>query len=113
LFIKDNYPDLFQLVPESQVGLCDDRNIENLKTGHSGKIFLLKADAFSKFHTMDTSIYTMVQYECDLMQTEYDDALVLCDKKILLYGVHSPFLTDFKKGENKAWMEILIYRKRL
>ena len=110
LFIKDNYPDLFQLVPEGQVGLCDDRNIENLKNGHSGKIFLLKADAFSKFHTMDTSIYTMVQYECDLMQTEYDDTLVLCDKKNSIIWSPFTFPYRFKKGENKAWMEILIYR---
>jgi len=110
LFIKDNYPDLFQLVPEGQVGLCDDKNIENLKNSYSGKIFLLKADVFSKFHTMDTSIYKMVQYECDLMQTEYDDALVLCDKKDSVIWSPFTFPYRFKKGENKAWMEILIYR---
>jgi hypothetical protein len=110
LLIKNNYPDLFQLVPEGQVGLCDDRNIANLKNNYSSKIFLLKADAFSKFHTMDTSIYQMVKYECDLMQTEYDDSLVLCDKKDAAIWSPFSFPYRFKKDENKAWMEILIYR---
>lgn len=111
LFIKDDYPNLFNLVPENYIGISDDMESESLIHRSDSKIFLLKSEAFQRFQTMDTPIYEALKYELDLMNTKYDDGIVVCCKRHS--DIWSPFTFPyrFNKGENKAWMEILIYRK--
>jgi hypothetical protein len=110
LFIKDSYPSLFDLVPENTIGICDDVETDHIGYRNDSRIFLLKAEAFKRFNVMEASIYEALKYELDLMNTKYDDGVVVCCKQHA--DIWSPFTFPyrFKKDENKGWMEILIYR---
>jgi hypothetical protein len=111
LFIKESYPDLFDLVPENTIGICDDMELESLTYRNDSKIFLLKSEAFQRFQVMENSIYEALKYELDLINSKYDDSVVVCCNNNA--DIWSPFTFPYRftKNENKAWMEILIYRK--
>lgn len=108
--IGDNCPNLFDLVPIGSIGIVDDYDIENLKNKFSKKLFLLKAESFNKTGIITSMIDSATKYENSIMDSMFDDNVVVCDKKHS--NIWSPFTFPFRFSdhENKAWMEILIYR---
>lgn len=110
IFIKDACPDLFDIVPTGTVGMVNDKKNETLKDRPTAKIFLIKAEAFQKFHFISPSIDEAATYENEIMDSNYDDSVIVCDKEHSLIWKPFGFPYRFKKNENKAWIEITAYR---
>lgn len=110
VYLRDDYPNLFDLVPIGSIGLVDDSHIENLKHRHGAKLPLLKSETFSKTGIITSTIDSAAKYEYSLMETQFDDSVVVCDRKHA--DIWSPITFPFRYtgNENKGWMEILIYR---
>lgn len=110
VFIKDDCPNLFEIVPDKCVGITDDKNIPSLRIMDDKKIYLLKADAFSRSQGITLLHEHSIRDELEIMNTCYDNSVVLCSKENA--DIWKPFTFPFRftGNENKAWMEILIYR---
>lgn len=110
VYIQDNCPNIFEEVPEGFVGICNDRKIQKLKTRFNKKLQLLKSEAFPRTQIMTVLISKSIEDEALLMDSCYDNNVVLCDKNSA--GIWSPFTFPFMFSgvENRDWMEILIYR---
>lgn len=109
-YIKNTCPNIFNEVPDGFIGIYDNNEDGIYKHKHDKKIFLLKAEAFTRTQIIDSNVDNSVKYELDLMRSNYDNNVVLCNKKDA--DIWSPFTFPyrFSKDENRAWMEILIYR---
>lgn len=110
VYIRDNCPNIFEEVPEGFVGVCNDKKIQKLRTRFNKKVQLLKSEAYGRVEIMNVVVSRSVEDEALLMDSCYDDNVVLCDKNSA--GIWSPFTFPFRfsTGENRDWMEILMYR---
>lgn len=115
--VKNNCPNLFDIVPEGKIGLTDDKDIKGLQDPFT-RFLLLKAEAFQRTKGIGTETDQACIFESEMMPTRYDNHIVVCDKKHKDIWSPLPFPFRFSTGkskgrvknENKAWMEIFIYR---
>lgn len=110
VYIKDNCPNLFDEVPEGYVGIYDDREIGSPGHKINSKMLLLKSETFTRTSIITSLHDYSIKDEAKLMDSDYDDSVVLCDKKDA--AIWSPFTFPYRflEDENRSWMEILIYR---
>ena len=111
VMVRDDMPDLFKTVPEGSVGIFDDAKIEELENVGNRKLFLLRAEAFTRSQIITSLQDYSIKDELKLMTTNYDDSVIVCDKKHA--SIWSPFTFPYRftKDENRGWIEILLYRE--
>lgn len=110
IYIKDDCPDLFEMVPEGFVAVTDDSKIPHLKIINDNKLYLLKSETFTRTSIITSLHEYSIRDELSMMNTHYDNSVVICDKKHSDIWKPFTFPYRFVGDENKAWMEILIYR---
>lgn len=115
VYIKDNCPNLFDVVPRGKVGI-HDLDIPVIHKQEFGihrrkKINLLKYEALSKFPAIDAQINSAIELEADLIKTCYDNSVIICDKQHA--GLFNPITFEFRKEGvyDSLWMEINLYRE--
>lgn len=111
IYISDECPNLFDVVTNGHVGIADDKPFHNRKNPDTP--FLLRSDYFSRAGSLSPQIDSMVSYEASIIDTYFDDNIVLCDREHAdiwdTFKIPFRFKNDRIK-ENRAWMEILIHR---
>lgn len=110
VYVKDDCPNIFDEIPEGYVGIYDDREIGSPGHKLNSKVFLLKSEAYTRSSIITSIQELSIKDEVAIMDSDYDDNVVLCDKKDA--GIWSPFTFPYRflGDENRSWMEILIYR---
>lgn len=116
LYLKDNCPNLFDIVPQDKVGIHDAA--ESLSIHHPdvkkniyNRIFLMKSEFFQRFPMVLHEINENLKYESSMMNTAYDNSVVISSKNDadIWNAIHFPFLGIEK--DDQRWMELLIYRE--
>ena len=115
LFMKDDCPNLFDIVPEDKIGIHD--MVESLSNSHpdvmknkGDRMFLLKSE-FSRRHPLITSsVVSSLSAELDMMQSSYSSSVIVCSKSHsdIWESISFPFIAMPK--DHQRWIELLIYR---
>lgn len=110
VYIKDNCPNLFEIVPKGFIGVTDDSKIPHFKIISDNKLYLLKSETFTRTSIITSLHDYSLKDELKIMNTNYDNSIVVCDKEHSNIWKPFTFPYRFVENENKEWMEILIYR---
>jgi hypothetical protein len=115
-YIKDDCPNLFDIVPEDKVGIhdCQASLLEThqvVKLNKHRRVLLLKADFFQRHNIIESHIEYNLKYESQMMNTCYDNSVVVCSKthSSLWNPITFPFTN--LKDDAQRWMEISLYRE--
>lgn len=115
IYVKDNCPNLFDIVPSGKVGI-NNLDIPEIHKHEFGihrrkKINILKYEALSKFPIIDAQINSAIEFEADLITTSYDNSVIICDKQHV--NLFNPITFPFRKESvyDSLWMEINLYRE--
>jgi len=115
LFIKDDCPNLFDIVPEDKIGIHD--MVESLSNSHpdvlknkGDRMFLLKSELFRRYPIITSSITASLSAELEMIQTSYSSSVIVCSKSHsnIWEGISFPFTAMPK--DHQRWIELLIYR---
>ena len=114
--IKEDCPDLFDIVPEDKVGIFDYSTLID-KTGpeyfqyNQKRLRMLKADAFSRFPILSHSITDPLEFESEQMDSWFDTGLIVCSSNHA--NIWNPITFPFSQldHDTSTWMEISIYRE--
>ena len=114
--IKEDCPDLFDIVPEDKVGIFDYSTLID-KTGpeyfqyNQKRLRMLKADAFSRFPILSHSITDPLEFESEQMDSWFDTGLIVCSSYHA--NIWNPITFPFSQldHDTSTWMEISIYRE--
>jgi hypothetical protein len=114
--IKEDCPDLFDIVPEGKVGVFDystlvDKDGPEYFQYTRKRMRMLKADAFSRFPVLAQEIMDPLEFECTAMDSWFDTGLIVCDNAHA--KIWNPITFPFSQLENddSRWIEISIYRE--
>lgn len=109
MYIREDLDNLFDIVPYGKIGITNDINLTTNTIDQ--KLFLIRSDIFSKTKTIDSLAADASNYEASLMSnTRYDDNVILCGKEHANIWNEFTCPIRFNKNENRAWIEISIYR---
>lgn len=114
--IKEDCPNLFDIIPEDKVGIFDYSTLLD-KTGpeyfqyNQKRLRMLKADAFSRFPVLSQSITDPLEFESKQMDSWFDTGLIICDNNHA--NIWNPITFPFSQldHDTSTWMEISIYRE--
>jgi len=114
--IKEDCPDLFDIVPVNKVGVFDystliDKNGPEYFQYTQKRLRMLKADAFSRFPILSQSITDPLEFESEQMDSWFDTGLIVCDNNHA--NIWNPITFPFSQldYDTSTWMEISIYRE--
>jgi hypothetical protein len=113
--IKEDCPNLFEIVPANKVGVFDYSTLID----KSGPVFsqytrkrmrMLKADSFSRFPALSQEIIDPLEFESATMDSWFDPGLIVCDSNHA--NIWNPITFPFSQLENDdtRWIEISMYR---
>lgn len=114
--VKEDCPDLFDIVPENKAGIFDYSVLVD-KTGpeylqyNKKRLRMLKSDAFSRFPVLSQSITDPLEFESKQMDSWFDTGLIICDNNHA--NIWNPITFPFSQldHDTSTWMEISIYRE--
>jgi hypothetical protein len=115
LFIKDDCPNLFDIVPEDKIGIHD--MVESLSNSHPDvmknkrdRMFLLKSEFFRRYPMITSSITASLTAELEMIKTSCNSGVVVCSRSHsdIWEAISFPFLAIPK--DHQRWIELLIYR---
>lgn len=115
LFIRDNCPNLFEVVPEDKIGIHD--MVESLSNSHpdvvknkGNRMFLLKSEFFRRHPIIMSTTAAALSAESNMMASSYSSSVIVCSRSHadIWEPISFPFISIPK--DHQRWIELLIYR---
>lgn len=115
VLIKEDCPNLFDIVPKGKIGIRSDLELfKNFPAANDKtlkrRMLLLKSEHFAKVPYIMGQVHDAIIYECDLIDTHYDIGVIVCDKEHA--NIFSPIEFNFRANRlvDQLWIETLIHR---
>lgn len=115
MLVKEECPNLFETVPEEDIGIYDE-SIElfsqtyDLEGIARQKTILMMSESFSRVPALSPDIITYIRGELELMPMVYDNGVVVCSKQHS--NIWNPITFPFRQNDlvEQFWIELSIHR---